>query len=81
MVYQDVFDLVSNQPNKSANLTIITNSGNKYKQNIYVSSANTLKIRGINSNIVGYNVDQVMASNWAELKLIQKRKKEDKDNI
>lgn len=74
MTYSEVYDLVSSTSEKNANVTITSKaSGKKYRRNIYVSSANLLKIRGVNSKVVGYNVTSEMADHWLDIKLPTKR--------
>lgn len=76
MTYEEVYNMIAATDAKESDVTIISKaSGKKYKQNIYVSSANRLKIRGVNSGIAGYNITNEMAGHWDSIRLVRKRVK------
>lgn len=75
MEYSEVYDTIKSN-NGNANVTITSKlSQKKYKQNLYISSADQIKIRGINSNIAGYNVTNEMCDKWLSMTIIKPRKK------
>lgn len=76
MTYQEVFNLINSLETKESNVTITSKLSKKqYKQNLYISSANQVKIRSIGSKAVGYNVTNDMADHWQEMKISKIRKK------
>lgn len=76
MTYNEVYDLIASVDTKESNVVITTKlNGKQYRQNLYISSANLLKIRGANSNIVGYNVTNEMTDKWETIRLVKKRSK------
>ena len=51
-------------------------NGKQYKQNLYISSANRVKIRGYNNLMVaGYNVTPAMTENWESIMVVKRRTK------
>lgn len=65
MNYNDIYELIAETENGESNVEITSKlSKKKYKQNIYISSANRLKIRGYNTKIAGYNVTNEMVEHW-----------------
>lgn len=77
MEYSEVYNIISNIDNalNGGNCTITTNSGKKYRQNIYISSANRLKIRNVGSKVAGYNVTSEMTKLWKDISISKKRVK------
>lgn len=76
MTYNEVYDMIAAVDTKESNVVITTKAhGKQFRQNLYISSANQLKIRGANSNIVGYNVSQEMTDKWESMRLVKKRVK------
>ena len=76
MTYNEVYKAIAETENGESNVEITTKlSKKKYKQNLYISSANRLKIRGYNTNIAGYNVTEEMTEHWDSIRLMKKRKK------
>ena len=76
MTYNEVYDMIAAVDTKESNVVITTKAhGKQFRQNFYISSANQLKIRGANSNIVGYNVSQEMTDKWESMRLVKKRVK------
>lgn len=75
MTYSEVYELIEGTENKESNVVITSKLSNKqYKQNLYISSADILKIRGYGTNIVGYNVTNEMSEHWESIRLVKKRK-------
>ena len=61
MTYDEVYKAIAETENGESNVEITSKlSKKKYKQNLYISSANRLKIRGYNTKIAGYNVTEDM---------------------
>lgn len=76
MTYNEVYDMIAAVDTKESNVVITTKAhGKQFRQNLYISSANQLKIRGTNANIVGYNVSQEMTDKWESMRLVKKRAK------
>ena len=76
MTYNEVYNLIASVDTKESNVVITTKAhGKQYRQNLYISSADLLKIRGANVNIVGYNVTEEMTDKWETIRLVNKRKK------
>ena len=76
MTYDEVYKAIAETENGESNVEITTKlSKKKYKQNLYISSANRLKIRGYNTKIAGYNVTEEMTEHWDNIRLIKRRKK------
>ena len=76
MTYNEVYKTIAETENGESNVEITTKlSKKKYKQNLYISSANRLKIRGYNTKIAGYNVTEDMTEHWDSIRLMKKRKK------
>lgn len=76
MTYDEVYNMIAATEAKESNVVITSKaSGKEYRQNLYISSANRLKIRGNNSNIAGYNVTNEMTDKWEKLRLVKKRVK------
>lgn len=76
MTYNEVYNLIASVDTKESNVVITTKlKGKQYRQNLYISSANLLKIRGVNANIVGYNVTNEMTDKWETIRLVKKRSK------
>ena len=76
MTYNEVYDMIAAVDTKESNVVITTKAhGKQFRQNLYISSANQLKIRGTNANIVGYNVSQEMTDKWESMRLVKKRVK------
>lgn len=82
MTYNEVYGIIASTDEKCSNVVITTKESKKqYKQNLYISSANLLKIRGYaNTKIVGYNVTDTMTYKWENIRLIKKRVKSKKTN-
>lgn len=77
MTYDEAYNIIAETENGESNVEITSNlSKKKYRQNLYISSANRLKIRGYNTKIVGYNVTELMTEHWDNIRLIRERKKE-----
>lgn len=78
MTYQEVYNIINEVENKSANVWITSKvSEKKYKQRLSISSANLLKIKNVGSKAMGYNVTDVMAEKWESVNLCKTRKKKD----
>lgn len=76
MTYKEVYDIINSTETKECNVTITSKlSEKKYKQNMYISSANQIKIRNVGSKVAGYNVTNEMADHWKELKVSKLRAK------
>ena len=76
MTYNEVYNLIASVDTKESNVVITTKAhGTQYRQNLYISSADLLKIRGANVNIVGYNVTEEMTDKWETIRLVKKRNK------
>ena len=76
MTYNEVYNLIASVDTKESNVVItIKAHGKQYRQNLYISSADLLKIRGANVNIVGYNVTEEMTAKWETIRLVKKRNK------
>ena len=76
MTYNDIYGLIAETENGESNVEITSKlSKKKYKQNIYISSANRLKIRGYNAKIVGYNITDEMVEHWNNVRLIKRKNK------
>ena len=76
MTYNEVYNLIASVDTKESNVVITTKAhGKQYRQNLYISSADLLKIRGANVNIVGYNVTEEMTDKWDTIRLVKKRNK------
>lgn len=76
MTYNDIYGLIAETENGESNVEITSKlSKKKYKQNIYISSANRLKIRGYNAKIVGYNITHEMVEHWDNVRLIKRKNK------
>lgn len=74
MTYNEVYNMIAAVDTKESNVVITTKAHSKqFRQNLYISSANQLKIRGTNANIVGYNVSQEMTDKWESMRLVKKR--------
>lgn len=77
MTYDDIYSMIAKTDNGESNVEITSKlSKKKYKQNLYISSANRLKIRGYNAKIAGYNVTDDMVDHWDSIRLIKRKKKE-----
>lgn len=76
MTYQEVYDIINSLETKESNVTITSKLSQKqYKQNLYISSANQVKIRNVGSKAAGYNVTNDMADHWQDMKISKARKK------
>ena len=76
MTYTEVYNIINSLDTKESNVTITSKLSQKqYRQNLYISSANQVKIRNVGSKAVGYNVTNEMAEHWQELKVSKPRKK------
>lgn len=76
MTYTEVYNIINSLETKESNVTITTKLSQKqYRQNLYISSANQVKIRNVGSKAAGYNVTNEMAEHWQELKVSKPRKK------
>ena len=76
MTYDEVYNAIAETEDGESNVEITSKlSKKKYKQNLYISSANRLKIRGYNTKIAGYNVTEEMTEHWDNIRLIKRRKK------
>ena len=76
MTYNEVYNLIASVDTKESNVVITTKAhGKQYRQNLYISSADLLKIRDANANIVGYNVTEEMTDKWETIRLVKKRNK------
>lgn len=76
MTYTEVYNIINSLETKESNVTITVKLNQKqYRQNLYISSANQVKIRNVGSKVVGYNVTNEMAEHWQELKVSKPRKK------
>lgn len=76
MTYTEVYNIINSLETKESNVTITTKLSQKqYRQNLYISSANQVKIRNVGSKVAGYNVTNEMAEHWQELKVSKPRKK------
>lgn len=75
MTYSEVYGLIEGAENKESNVVITSRLSNRqYKQNLYISSADRLKIRGYGTSIAGYNVTDEMTDHWESIRLVKKRK-------
>ena len=77
MEYSEVYNIIRDIDTtiNGCTCTITTNSGKKYRQNIYISSANRLKIRNTGSKVAGYNVTSEMTKLWKDISISKKRVK------
>lgn len=76
MTYTEVYNIINALETKESNVTITSKLSKKqYKQNLYISSANQVKIRSVGSKAAGYNVTNDMADHWEEMKISKPRKK------
>ena len=76
MTYDEVYKAIAETEDGESNVEITSKlSKKKYKQNLYISSANRLKIRGYNTKIAGYNVTEDMTEHWDNVRLVKRRKK------
>lgn len=76
MTYDEVYKAIAETEDGESNVEITSKlSKKKYKQNLYISSANRLKIREYNTKIAGYNVTEDMTEHWDNIRLIKRRKK------
>ena len=76
MTFTEVYDIINALETKESNVTITSKLSQKqYKQNLYISSANQVKIRNVGSKAAGYNVTNDMADHWQEMKVSKPRKK------
>ena len=76
MTYDEVYKAIAETENGESNVEITSKlSKKKYKQNLYISSANRLKIRGYNTKIAEYNVTEDMTEHWDNVRLVKRRKK------
>lgn len=76
MTYTEVYNIINSLEAKESNVTITSKLSQKqYKQNLYISSANQIKIRNVGSKAAGYNVTNDMAEHWKEMKISKPRKK------
>ena len=77
MEYSEIYNIIRDIDTtiNGCNCTITTNSGKKYRQNIYISSANRLKIRNTGSKVAGYNITSEMAKLWKDISISKKRVK------
>lgn len=76
MTYTEVYNIINSLDTKESNVAITSKLSQKqYRQNLYISSANQVKIRNVGSKAVGYNVTNEMAEHWQELKVSKPRKK------
>ena len=76
MTYQEVYNIINSLETKEGNVIITSKLSQKqYKQNLYISSANQVKIRNVGSKAAGYNVSNDMADHWQEIKVSKPRKK------
>ena len=75
MTYTEVYNIINSLETKESNVTITSKLSQKqYRQNLYISSANQVKIRNVGSKAVGYNVTNEMTEHWQELKVSKPRK-------
>ena len=77
MEYQEVYNIIRDIDTtvNGCNCTITTNGDKKYRQNIYISSADRLKIRNVGSKIAGYNITSEMTKLWKDISISKKRVK------
>lgn len=77
MTYEEVYNTIASTSTKECNVVITTkDSGKQYKQNLYISSANRVKIRGYNNHMIaGYNVTPTMTEKWESIRVVKKRAK------
>ena len=77
MEYSEVYNIIRDIDTtiNGCNCTITTNGGKKYRQNIYISSANRLKIRNTGSKVAGYNITSEMTKLWKDISIPKKRVK------
>ena len=77
MEYSEVYNIIRDIDTtiNECNCTITTNGGKKYRQNIYISSANRLKIRNTGSKVAGYNITSEMTKLWKDISIPKKRVK------
>ena len=77
MEYQEVYNIIRDIDTTvcGCNCTITTNGDKKYRQNIYISSADRLKIRNVGSKVAGYNITQEMTKLWKGISISKKRVK------
>ena len=77
MEYQEVYNIIRDIDTtvNGCNSTITTNGDKKYRQNIYISSADRLKIRNVGSKVAGYNITSEMTKLWKDISISKKRVK------
>ena len=77
MEYQEVYNIIRDIDTtvNGCNCTITTNGDKKYRQNIYISSADRLKIRNVGSKVAGYNITSEMAKLWKGISISKKKVK------
>ena len=77
MEYQEVYNIIRDIDTtvNRCNCTITTNGDKKYRQNIYISSADRLKIRNVGSKVAGYNITSEMTKLWKDISISKKRVK------
>lgn len=76
MTYSEVYNMIDGTDAKESNVVITSKAHKKqYRQNLYISSANQLKIRGTNAKIAGYNVTSEMTDKWETIRLVKPRSK------
>ena len=77
MTYEEVYGTIAATGTKECNVVITTKErGKQYKQNLYISSANRIKIRGYNNLMVaGYNVTPAMTEKWESIRVVKRRTK------
>ena len=77
MEYQEVYNIIRDIDTtvNGCNCTITTNGDKKYRQNIYISSADRLKIRNVGSKVAGYNITQEMTKLWKGISISKKKVK------
>ena len=77
MEYSEVYNIIRDIDTtiNGCNCNITTNSGKKYRQNIYISSANRLKIRNTGSKVAGYNITSEMTKLWKDISISKKKVK------
>ena len=77
MTYEEVYDTIAATDTKESNVVITTKeSGKQYKQNLYISSGDRVKIRGYNNRMIaGYNVTPAMTEKWESIRVVKRRTK------
>ena len=77
MEYQEVYNIIRDIDTtvNGCNCTITRNGDKKYRQNIYISSADRLKIRNVGSKVAGYNITSEMTKLWKDISISKKRVK------